>query len=87
MKIFSDVLCDNIFIKSNSRAIYLDLIFFIFTVYQSSIRHIMTRLNYGRIFCLESQKIDGNDTIIILNFFYLDFTFFHLKFDFSLLKI
>ena len=46
----------------------------------------MTSLNYGHIFCLESQKIDGTYQrynhlfIFLLNFFYI-------KFDFSLLKI
>ena len=49
----------------------------------------MTSLIYGRIFCLESQKIDGKyqQYNYYFNFFYLNFTFFYLKIDFSLLKI
>ena len=56
----------------------------------------MTSLSYGRIFCLESQKIDGtyqrynhyfNFFKLKFYFFYLNFTFFNLTFDFSLLKI
>ena len=42
----------------------------------------MTSLSYGRIFCLEFQKIDG--TYQRYNHY---FEFFNLKFDFSLLKI
>ena len=39
----------------------------------------MTSFSYGRVFCLESQKIDGtyqtiNDTLIILEKYYLSFT-------------
>ena len=39
----------------------------------------MTSLSYGRVFCLDSQKIDAivqrmNDTIIILDKYYLSFT-------------
>ena len=61
----------------------------------SSEGHIMTSLSYGRIFCLESQKIDGTHQrynhyfkIFYFNFsfLYLSFPFFYLKFDFSLLK-
>ena len=49
----------------------------------------MTSLSYGRIFCLESQKIDGTYQRYnhSFNFFYLNCTFLNLKFDFSLLII
>ena len=54
-----------------------------------SARLIMISLSYSRIFCLESQKIDG--TYQRYNYYFksfnLNFTFFYLKFDFSLLKI
>ena len=56
----------------------------------------MASFSYGRVFCLESQKIDGTYqrynhyfNFFYFNFtsFYLKFDFFNLKFDFSLLKI
>ena len=50
----------------------------------------MASLSYGRIFCLEFQKIDGTYQRYnhYFEFFLLEFYFFfYLKFDFSLLKI
>ena len=62
----------------------------------------MTSLSYGRIFCLESQKIDGTyqrynhyfKSFLLkfyflklkFDFFYLKFDFFNSKFDFFYLK-
>ena len=50
----------------------------------------MASLSYGRIFCLEFQKIDGTYQRYnhYFEFFLLEFYFFLTwKFDFSLLKI
>ena len=49
----------------------------------------MASLSYGRIFCLEFQKIDGTYQRYnhYFEFFLLEFYFFYLKFNFSLLKI
>ena len=57
--------------------------------YQTKIPCFMASLSYGRIFCLEFQKIDCTYQLYnhYFEFFLLEFYFFYLKFDFSLLKI